>query len=266
MNHITTHEHGPHFCYCPLCNVQVEVGENVKCNTIACPNCGTRMRAMETGEFRISQAAGAIIPIDDQPMDAAFFGEVQRLTDFITPDALEVQALYHQLTDGIDDQMERLAACRQWVASQVRYVETVRAKLEINGRTDFQKDYWSSPQLTIKTRVGNCAIKSFLLASLLRNELPPDQVYCTMGNLYNGKPGGHAWVSVKIPDEYIMESTTVRVPPLVRADAADRYEAVHYFNDLVILAVEGKTQLEPYARCFSDWLSDYLNWAYIHND
>ena len=48
-----THLHGPHECFCPTCNYRVEVEENVKCNTISCPNCGTRMRAVDIGERRI---------------------------------------------------------------------------------------------------------------------------------------------------------------------------------------------------------------------
>lgn len=62
-----------------------------------------------------------------------------------------------------------------------------------------------------------------------------------------------------------MESTTPAVPPMVPVSAAERYEAVHYFNDKIVLAVFGKTQLEPYTECFSTWLSDYLNWAYIES-
>lgn len=50
------HEHGPHKCYCPNCNTEIEVGAYVKCNTQICPNCGTRMRARETGEFRSANA------------------------------------------------------------------------------------------------------------------------------------------------------------------------------------------------------------------
>ena len=46
------HEHGSHKCYCPSCNYEVEADAYVKCNTLSCPNCGTRMRAKETGEFR----------------------------------------------------------------------------------------------------------------------------------------------------------------------------------------------------------------------
>ena len=206
-----------------------------------------------------------IISIDDQPISATFFGEGKWLTDFITPDALDVQQLYNEITKGIDNTVDRITACWKWVASRVKYVEFVRAKIWINGKTSVQNDLWQMPSLVITTRVGNCANKSFLLCSLLRNILPPDQVYCTLGNLYNGKPGGHAWVSLTLPEEeYIMEPTAPTAPPMVLASAAKRYEAVHYFNEAKVFAVEGKTQMIPMTACFSAWLSDYLNWAYIH--
>ena len=50
------HEHGSHKCYCPDCGTEIEVGAYVKCNTQICPNCSTRMRATETGEFRSANA------------------------------------------------------------------------------------------------------------------------------------------------------------------------------------------------------------------
>jgi len=112
--------------------------------------------------------------------------------------------------------------------------------------------------------VHNCANKSFLLASLLRCEFPPQDVHCILGNLYNGKPGGHAWPQIKLNGvEYIMESTRPDVPPLVLASAADRYEEVHQFNDITVYSVEGKTVMEPFAACYSTWLVDYLDFAYI---
>lgn len=46
------HEHGPHECYCPRCGYTETVEESVKCNTLTCPICGDRLRAVETGEFR----------------------------------------------------------------------------------------------------------------------------------------------------------------------------------------------------------------------
>jgi transglutaminase-like putative cysteine protease len=210
------------------------------------------------------QNTARVIPIDDQPMNASFFGEVRRLTDFITPDALEVQELYKSLTKDMDNPMSRIIACWNWVTSRVKYVEFVRGKIWINGKVAVQNDLWPLPETTIRTRVGNCAVKSFLLTSLLRNELPPDQVYCALGNLHNGKPGGHAWVSLnQLGQEYVMETTTPTAPPMVPASIAKRYEAVHYFNDSKVLAIEGKTQMIPMTACYSNWLSEYLNWAFI---
>jgi len=209
---------------------------------------------------------GKLIPIDDQPMNASFFGEARRLTGFITPDSLEVQSLYNSLTEGIGNSVDRIKACWGWVASQVKYVESVRGRLWIGNKVSVQNDLWSLPETTINTKLGNCAVKSFLLASLIRNELPPDQVYCTLGNLYNGKPGGHAWISLNIEgQEFVMESTTPTAPPMVPASMAKRYEAVHYFNDAEVLAVEGKTQMIPMTACYSSWLTNYLNWVWIES-
>lgn len=259
--------HGPHECYCTVCGHRQEVAEYVKCNTLTCPIDGSRMRAVETGEFRIAEHVPVnLVPIDDQPIAAGLWGEGSWLSDFITPDALDVQALHQQITEGINDSKERIIACWKWVASQVKYVKFVKARMWVNGRSSAQNDYWQLPSLTIQTRVGNCAVKSFLLCSLLRNELPAEQVYCTLGNLYNGKPGGHAWLKLNLDDEqFYMESTMPTAPPLVPIAAAKRYEAVHYFNDKSVHAVEGATQVLPYTMCYSTWLSEYLNWAYIEN-
>lgn len=205
-----------------------------------------------------------IIKINDQPIAASFFGEGRWLTDFITPSASDVEGLYNEITKGITDRTDKLTACWHWVANQVKYVRFVKGKIWINGKVSLQNDYWASPSMTIHTKVGNCAVKSFLLASLLRNELSTDEVYCALGNLYNGKPGGHAWVSIRLPGgEYIMESTMPTVPPMVPAKIARRYETVHYFNDEEVMAVQGRTQLMPMSECYSSWLTDYLNWAYI---
>jgi hypothetical protein len=262
------HEHGPHICYCPSCNnYSTEVGENVKCNTLYCPQCGARLRARETGEYRVSAqyspVAENVTQINDQPIAASFFGEGRWLTDFITPDEPDVRELYSSVTRGLADPVDRIIALRNWVANRVRYVQFVRGHLWINGKSAIQNDLWTSPSLTIQTKVGNCAVKSFLLTSLLRNELPADRVYCTMGNLYNGKPGGHAWVTVKNGDEQIMETTVPSAPAMVPAAVATRYESVHYFNDKEVYAVPGRTQLVPMAAVYSTWLERYLKWAYI---
>ena len=73
--------------------------------------------------------------IDDQPIAATFFGEGKWLTDFVTPNALEVQELHAKLTDKVHYIEDRLIACWEWVAEQVKYVSFVQAKISINGKS-----------------------------------------------------------------------------------------------------------------------------------
>ena len=46
------HPHGEHDCYCPACGITLTVGESAQCFGIDCPDCGTRMRAVDIGERR----------------------------------------------------------------------------------------------------------------------------------------------------------------------------------------------------------------------
>lgn len=203
--------------------------------------------------------------INDQPISATFFGEGRWLTDFITPDALEVQELHKEIIEGISNPSERITALWAWVAGNIKYTRFVKGRIWIDGHRSVQDDYWAPPGITARIGVGNCATKSFLLCSLLRNELPPDKIYCVLGNLQQPKnKGGHAWVEVQ-PDgaRYVMESTRGDMKPMVLVDAADIYESVIYFNDKTVSAIEGRTVLEPFTAVYADWLKDYLDWAYI---
>lgn len=205
------------------------------------------------------------VEIDDQPIAATFFGEGRWLTDFITPDALEVQELHKSLTEGIGDLEDKLIACWEWVADKVRYTKFVKAKIWVNGKSSVQTDYWAEPTLTIRTKVGNCVVKSLLLASLIRNDLSPEQVSVVLGNLHQPPgDGGHAWVEVNFNSHpYIMESTRGDMQPMVATQVADKYEAVVYFNDKAVSAIEDRTLLTPFAAVYADWLKDYLDFAYI---
>jgi hypothetical protein len=61
-----------------------------------------------------------------------------------------------------------------------------------------------------------------------------------------------------------MESTRYDAPPLVFVENAKRYETIHLFNDRGVMTIPGKTALQPYSACYSDWLRGYLDWAYIN--
>jgi hypothetical protein len=205
------------------------------------------------------------VKIDDQPISATFFGEGRWLSDFVTPDEPDILTLWHEISRGISSQQDRIVAAWDWVANQVKYKPFIAARISVEGVTSVQEDFWQSPAMCSKTHVGNCANKAFLLASLLRNEFTADQVHVVLGNLYNGHASGHAWVEVQVGgDSYIVESTRNDVP-LSIASLTDRYEPVHYFNDQVVLAVPGRTVLTPFSACYSSWLKDYLDMAYIQH-
>ncbi len=205
-----------------------------------------------------------VITMDDQPISATFFREGRWLTEWVTPDAMEVQELYRQLTKDYPDRVDRIKAIHDWVSREIKYKPYIKATLWVEGKSSSSSDAWLPPSLTRRIGIGNCANTSFLLASLLRNELDPGEVHVVLGNLHNGKPGGHAWVQVKIEEQaYIVESTCPDLPALVYASVATRYEPVHYFNDKTAYAIEGKTVLEPFSRVYSTWLKEYLDYAYI---
>lgn len=208
-----------------------------------------------------------IVAIDDQPINAGFFNAGSWLTDYITPKDLEVQKLYRVLTDEAVSSQERITACWRFVASNIRYTPFVRGRMWIDGQVSDQNDLWNLPAITRRVQIGNCANKSFLLTSLYLNEPSISKVYCVLGNLLNGGRNGHAWVEIEYGGiRYISETTRSDIPPLVPAALTERYEAVHFFNDKEVFAVEGRTLMEPFTACYSDWLRDYLDWAYIEGN
>jgi len=207
---------------------------------------------------------GAIIPMDNQPINASFFGEGDWLTEFVTPESLEVQKLYKDLTRGISVRRSRVEALHQFVGAAIKYVPYIHASMTVEGMTSDNRDAWLRPSVTHRVGIGNCANKSFLLASLLRNEFLPNEVHVVLGNLYNGKAGGHAWTQLLMDDRtYIIEATRADVPTFIPTTSTERYEAVHFFNDKDAYAIAGRTALEPYSMCYSTWLKDYLDYAYI---
>jgi len=207
--------------------------------------------------------SGAIV-INDQPIAAGFYGEGKWLSDYVTPGQPDIMTLYEQVTRGLSSIEDKLVACWDWVANEVKYKNFISAHINIEGKNSYQEDYWQTPSMCAKTHVGNCANKAFLLTSLVRNVLSPSEVYCVLGNLSNGHVSGHAWVEATLNGrDYILESTRDDVP-LIEAVEGDRYEPVHYFNDVTVLAMPGRTVLTPFEACYSEWLRDYLNYAYIN--
>lgn len=71
-------------------------------------------------------------------------------------------------------------------------------------------DYWTTPAELLAAQAGDCDDKAILLVSILRNYLPPDQVYCAFGLwVLDGETTGHMYVVTEGEDgdDRIIEAT-----------------------------------------------------------
>ncbi len=205
------------------------------------------------------------IPYDDQPIGgsgaATPLHETRLLTSWITPDNPDIQNKYDGLVNGLSSIEDKVIACLRF-ASSSPYVQFVKVTTNVAGRSFTQKDCWLSPAEAMQAPKLNCANKSFLLASLLRQELPPEQVWTVLGNLNTDHQDGHAFVMVELDRSYILEATNPSTKAmLIPLEAATMYEDVIYFNDSEVKVVPERALREPFSACWNciSWLGDYVN-------
>jgi len=87
------------------------------------------------------------------------------------------------------------------------------------------------PEATLKVAKGNCVSMSSVLTSILRNRLPPERVFMTVGEWWYR---GHAWCQVQRQNGrwYLLESTSPPTKGWVLVDAVSYiYKPFSYFND-----------------------------------
>lgn len=200
------------------------------------------------------------IPCDDQPIDqATVMGENRYLTSWITPDNLEIQQKYKELTEGIADQRGRITVLWNFVKN-IPYTQFVKSRIQIDGKTFRQNDTWLDPAQTLVAGRLNCFNKSVLLTSLLRQELRPDQAFVCLNNVNIDGVDGHAVSYIKLEDDYILETTNPHIKsPFMPASAADIYGAVSWFNDKRVSYVPEVQLREPLGLCCIAWLEEYIN-------
>ena len=90
---------------------------------------------------------------------------------------------------------------------------TKAAQEFVDSFTTYQNevgDYWTTPAELLEAQAGDCDDKAILLCSILRNYLPPDQVYCAFGLwVLDGETTGHMYVVTEGEDgdDRIVEAT-----------------------------------------------------------
>ncbi len=176
-----------------------------------------------------------------------FAGEQHDIRDFVTPDQVEIRGLYEHLRQ--DNPYDTVIMCWRYLNQYVEYpTNPLGQSVDKQRLTTFggahvyeqPPDYWQFPYETtarvrdaakkgIKTH-GDCADVSFVLASVLRNELGPNEVHACIGTyILNGRPCGHAWVKLRIDmNFYYADATHDFGKPL----NFDLYEEYVLFNDV----------------------------------
>jgi len=200
-------------------------------------------------------------PSDNQPIQASILKERRLLTSWITPDSLEVQNKYDQITKGLSSTEDKVLACLRF-ASDIPYTQFVKVSVNVAGKTFVENDCWLQPAEAIFSPRLNCANKTYLLASLLRQELPAENVYACLGNLNTDGQSGHAFGYIRLDGkDYILETTNPSVrDKLIPIETVGIYEDIIYFNDLGVRAVPERTIREPFSACYNcePFLIDYL--------
>lgn len=212
------------------------------------------------------EGISASVPSDNQPIGgkhsaATIMGESKLLTDWIDPASIQVQNTYDKITSGLQSPEDKIKACLGYV-SGIPYVQFVRVSTNVAGKTFVQPDAWLSPAEDIFAPRLNCANKTFLLTSLLRQELPSENVWACLGNLNSDHQGAHAFGYIRLDKDYILETTNPKVrDKFIPIEAVGNlYEDVLYVSDKEIRAIPEKRVREPFSGCYQclPFLESYL--------
>ena len=115
-----------------------------------------------------------------------------------------IRALVQPDDQAVRDVARVLVQAKDFIAAAQEFVDSFTTyQVEVG-------DYWTTPGEILDARAGDCDDKAILLASILRNYLPADQVYCAFGLwVLDGATTGHMYVVTEGEDgeDRILEAT-----------------------------------------------------------
>lgn|GEM_PF-1433428 len=134
---------------------------------------------IKNGAISIVAGRGKVKRYDDLLGNVRHDDKYHSIRSLVQPDEPEVREVARVLVQASDF----ISAAQELVNSFTTYGSEVG-------------DLWRTPSETLAKRIGvDCDDSSILLCSILRNYIPPDQVYCAFGLLtLDGKADGHMWV------------------------------------------------------------------------
>jgi len=167
---------------------------------------------VKNGAISIVAGDSKIKRYDDLLADVRHDHEYHSIRSLVQPDDPDVRDIARVLVQASD------------------FISTVQEF--VNSFTSYRSevgDYWTEPWEMLSARAGDCDDSAILLCSILRNYIPPDQVYCAFGLwAMGGKTEGHMFVVTKGEggEDRILESTA---PP--GKSTRGKYVIYGMFND-----------------------------------
>jgi len=175
---------------------------------------------VENGAISIVAGDSKIKRYDDLLADVRHDHEHHSIRSLVQVDDPEVREIARVLVQADDF----ISATQEFVNSFTTYGSEVG-------------DFWRTPSETLEKQTGvDCDDSAILLCSILRNYLPPDQVYCAFGLwAMGGRTDGHMFVVTKGEggEDRILESTA---PP--GKSLRGKYVIYGMFNDSYCFATD----------------------------
>lgn len=183
-------------------------------------NSATVKQLVKNGAISIVAGDSKIKEYDDLLADVRNDQKYHSIRSLVQVDDPEVREVARVLVQSADF----ISAAQEFVNSFTTYGAEVG-------------DFWRTPSETLEKRTGvDCDDSSVLLCSILRNYIPPDQVFCAFGLwTLGGKPDGHMFVVTEGGggEDRIIESTA---PP--GKSTRGKYVLYGMFNDKYCFATD----------------------------
>jgi hypothetical protein len=183
--------------------------------------------------------------LDDLILCVGYPGEQHSIKEFVTPNQVMVKETYEAI--GADAWQ-----CWNWVCRNIKYPAKRGRMFDYHTLNAFgmrllksSGEFFQLPYQSLLVGIGDCADKSAVLASMLRNFMDAGSVYVSMGT-FSGDDGDidHAWVTIMVDgDWYILETTLPTARDWKPVSELPEYTAVLHANDQNIMSKEDLTNL-----------------------